>query len=141
MSSRRYVSVRGNPLLSTKTSLLDTHVLAPSNVCVFLYSIRLLLISFFRVHPKRWIARLIVAILTFTPSRASQCWQCSSRVASGYASSCVRSFANNNASFLGGRPGIGLGSRFPVSRRCLRYRLIEALDTPNTLITSARDLP
>src|SRR5882762_9375424 len=44
-------------------------------------------VFFFRVHRKRRIARLIVEILTLTPVSASHSLQCSSKVASGWASS------------------------------------------------------
>src|SRR5258708_4806959 len=73
---------------------------------------------FLRVQPTRLIARLIVAVLTCTPCVCSHSRQWSSNLTSSWACSCATSSACNGANFLGGRPGIGLGASFPVSRRC-----------------------
>ncbi len=44
--------------------------------------------------------------------------------------------ACKGATFFGGRPRIGLGATSPVSRRCLRYRLIVASETLNSFTTA-----
>jgi len=64
---------------------------------------------FFRVHPKASLARLMLAGLTSMPCSVWNKRQCSSRVASGWASNCARKWACNTAPFLAGRPGIALG--------------------------------
>ena len=71
----------------------------------------------------------------------SQSLQYSSKVASGCASSCGRNLSCSIPVFLGGHPGIVFGAMLPVSRRSLRYRLIDASDTPKSLITSLLDIP
>src|SRR5260370_32820614 len=83
-------------------------------------------VFFFHVQRKRRIARRIVEVLTLTPVCASQSLQCSSKVASGCASSCGLNLSCSIPVFLGGHPGISFCSRLPVSRRCFRYRLIDA---------------
>src|SRR6266487_1771496 len=75
-----------------------------------LHSARLLSASFFRVQPRATLARLILAGLTSMPYWALKSWQCSSRVASGWASNCALKWACKTAPFLAGRPGIAFGS-------------------------------
>ncbi len=96
---------------------------------------------FFRVQPRRLMARLMVAVLTRTPCVCSHSRQCSSNPTSSWACSCATSPACKGANFLGGRPGIGLGATSPVSCRCLRYRLIVASETPNSFTISVRGEP
>src|SRR5579883_1435596 len=65
---------------------------------------------FFRVHPRAALARLMLAVLTAMPCAAWNRQQCSSRVASGWASNCALKGACNTAPFLAGRPGILFGN-------------------------------
>jgi hypothetical protein len=64
---------------------------------------------FFRVQPRTALARLMLAGLTRRPWLAANSWQCSSRVASGWVSTCALKFACNATPILAGRPGIALG--------------------------------
>ena len=75
---------------------------------------------FFRVQPRACLARVMLAGLTLTLWVASHIWQCCSRVASGLASNCSNSPACNAAPLTLGRPGMTLGSTWPLSRRPLR---------------------
>ena len=77
-------------------------------------------VFFLHVQPRRQMARLIGASLTFVPYLASHRKQCCSSVASGYASSCSLSPACRAAPFFAGRPARGLAPPSPVSRRCAR---------------------
>src|SRR5579884_551551 len=92
---------------------------------------------FFRVQPKAILARLMLAGLTLMPWDASHIWQCSSRVASGWALNCSNRPACNAAPLTLGRPGIGWGKTWPLSRRCLRYRLTVDVEMANVSATSA----
>jgi len=92
---------------------------------------------FFRVQPKTILARLILAGLTLMPCEASHIWQCCSRVASGLALNCSNRPACNAAPLMLGRPGMVLGKTWPLSRRCLRYRLMVAVEMANDSATSA----
>src|SRR6266566_4313918 len=65
---------------------------------------------FFRVQPRATLARLMLAVLTSMPCSAWNSRQCSSRVASGWASNCALKWACNTAPFLAGRPGIAFGN-------------------------------
>src|SRR5258708_36179717 len=80
-------------------------------------------VFFFHVQRKRRIARRIVEVLTLTPVCPSQSLQCSSKVASGCASSCGRNLSCSIPVFLGGHSGIDLWARLPVSPPSLRDRL------------------
>src|SRR5690348_12760139 len=75
---------------------------------------------FFRVQPRRAIARLILAVLTSTPWEPAHNWQCCSRVKSSWATNWAGRSASKLAPFLGGRPGMGLAANWPVTRCCLR---------------------
>src|SRR6266568_2765059 len=65
---------------------------------------------FFRVQPRAALARLMEAELTLIPVFSSHRRQCSSRLASGYFSSCSKRPACNAAPIAAGRPGIALGN-------------------------------
>src|SRR5438552_6669569 len=74
---------------------------------------------FFRVQPRRLMARLMVALLTRTPYVCSHSRQRSSNRTSSWACSCVTSPSSKGANFLHGRAGIALGATPAVSRRAL----------------------
>jgi len=91
----------------------------------------------FRVHPRAILARLREAVLTLIPVRLTHMWHCSSRLASGCASSCSTSPCWNAAPFTAGRPAMALGRIWPVSRRALRDRLMGAPEMAKVSATSA----
>ena len=74
-----------DPHSSRKTSLLASSVWACSRQAARSASFCSLArnIFFFRVQSRRWIARLIEAVLALAPWLLSQNWQCSASVASG----------------------------------------------------------
>src|ERR1700738_4201839 len=85
------------------------HLLTPSRTS------RIILLAcsqglFFRVQPRATLARLMLAVLTAMPCAAWNRLQCSSRVASGWATNCALKWTCNTAPFLAGRPGIALGN-------------------------------
>jgi len=96
---------------------------------------------FFRVQPRACLARVILAGLTLRPCAACHSWQCCSRLASGWALNCSNSPACKAAPLMLGRPGMALGKIWPLSRRCLRYRLIVAVEMANVSATSAWFFP
>src|SRR5258708_2878222 len=105
------------------------------------FNLRLPFSVFFRVQPSLLIARLIVQRLTRSPWACSHMAQCCSSIASPYACNWGSTPASTCARFFGGRPGIALGRTCPSSRRCFRYRLIVALETPKNRTISARGRP
>src|SRR5829696_3843781 len=92
---------------------------------------------------RRLMARPTVALETLTPLCASSnASRCSSRVRSGFSSRCeAASHPSSAAPFTEGRPGIGLGSRSPVSRRLLSQRLMVGTDTEKVFATSSLGTP
>ncbi len=83
-------------------------LLTPSRMCGFIL-LACPQSLFFRVQPRAILARLMLAGLTLMPYLASNSWQCSSRLASGWVSSCASKLACNSAPFFAGRPGIAFG--------------------------------
>ncbi len=95
-------------------------------------------------HPpgKRAMARLpTVEIDAATPRASSNASRCSSRVRSGFAPRWDGSHSSRTAPLSGGRPGIGLGSTSPVSRRRLSQRLMVGTDTEKVLATFSLGFP
>lgn len=86
-------------------------------------------------------ARLMLAGLTLMPWEASHIWQCCSRVASGWVLNCSTRPACNATPLTFGRPGMLLGTTWPLSRRCLRYRLMLAMEMAKVSATSACFFP
>jgi hypothetical protein len=138
---RRHGNMRAG--LIYKHQLLTDEVLSllapggPRCFILFACSQRL----FFRVQPRAILAREMLAGLTLMPKLSSKSRQCSSRVTSGYRSSCSLRPACNAAPFLAGRPGIAFGKTWPVSRRALRYRLMVGTETANVFAISAWLVP
>ena len=85
--------------------------------------------------------RLIVAVDTFISRCSSNASQCSSSVRSWLLRRWLRNHSSSIAPLMGGRPGMGLGSTLPVSRRLFSQRLIEGKETPKILATSALGIP
>ena len=92
---------------------------------------------------KRAMDRPTVALETLiTPLCASsKASRCSSRVRSSLFSRCEGSHSWSAAPFTLGRPGIGLGSTSPLSRRLLSQRLMVGTDTEKVLATSSLGTP
>jgi hypothetical protein len=86
-------------------------------------------------------ARLIVASETLVPVRSSNASQCSPSVRSGFFSKYSGSHAPSAAPFTEVRPGMGLGSTSPVSRRRLSQRLMVGTDTEKVFATSCLGVP
>lgn len=107
------------------------HLLPPGVACCFIAFGRPQRL-FFCVHPPRLIARLMVDGLTLIPSCCSQAWQYCSNVASGASESNWSTFCCKGANFWEGLPGMGFEARVPVSRHCLRYRLMVETEMANT---------
>jgi hypothetical protein len=82
-----------------------------------------------------------VEVETLCPNSSSNASPCSSRVRSSFASRWWGSYSLSRAPFLGGLPGIGLGSTSPVSRRLLSQRFMVGIDTEKVFATSSLGVP
>jgi hypothetical protein len=85
---------------------------------------------FLCVHPRRRIARHIVASLSSCPDCSAHQAQCSKTVASGAAWSRASKIASWSFPMRRGPPGMGLRSRDPVSRCWTTARLTVVTATP-----------
>ena len=145
LGARAYSGVRPmwEPHASMTTSLRASRCMRCSLHAARASSLRSVVPSvfFLRVQPIRRMMQRIVLMLTCTPQVCFQIGQCISSVASGWASHCATQPTESGAPFFEGRPGIARGCRFPVSRRCFKYRLIVALETPKSLMISVREYP
>ena len=90
---------------------------------------------------RRSMARLTVEAETTTPVSSSKASRCSSRVRSLFSCSWEGNHSSSAAPLRRGRPGIGLGSTSPVSRRLLSQRLMVGTDTEKVLATSSLGTP
>ena len=86
-------------------------------------------------------ARLTVEVETTTPVSSSKASRCSWRVRSLLSCSWEGNHCWSAAPLRRGRPGIGLGSTSPVSRRLLSQRLMLGTDTEKVLATSSLGTP
>src|SRR5215207_7697501 len=83
----------------------------------------------------------MVEVETVCPNSSSKASRCSSRVRSSLASRCFGSHPLSITPFLGGLPGIGLGSTSAVSRRLLSQRFMVGTDTEKVFATSSLGVP
>jgi hypothetical protein len=83
----------------------------------------------------------IVEVETLFPNCSSKASRCSSRVRSWLAWRCLGSHSRSIAPFLGGLPGIALGSPCPFSRRLFSQRFMVGIDTEKVLAISSLGVP
>jgi hypothetical protein len=83
------------------------------------------------------IALPTVEVETVWPNSSSKALLCSSRVRSSLASRWWGSHSLSITPFLGGLPGIGLGSTSPLSRRLFSQRFMVGIDTEKVFAASS----
>ncbi len=82
-----------------------------------------------------------VEVETLSPNSSSKASLCSSRVRSSLASRCFGNHSLSIVPFLGGLPGIALGSTSPVCRSLFSQRFMVGTDTEKVLATSSLGTP
>src|SRR5215216_6324041 len=135
------------PLSSTNTSRLASQSVWPATAKdpslprrALLGYLRLFLIG----QPpsgRRAIPLPTVEVETVCPYSSSKASRCSSRVRSSLACRWWGSHSLSITPFLGGLPGIGLGSTSPLSRRLFSQRFMVGIETEKVFATSSLGVP